>query len=43
MTKFDMFGEGRVANGYRNFIGKFQVREHVGRLDVDVRIINMLL
>jgi hypothetical protein len=41
--KCDMFGEGRVTNGYRIFIGKLKVRDHTGHLDVDVRNINMLL
>lgn len=43
MTKCDMFGEGRITYGYRNFIGNLEVRDHVGYLDVDVTNINMLL
>jgi len=43
MTKCDMFGEGRVTNGYRNFIGELQVRDRVGHLNADVRNIGMLL
>jgi hypothetical protein len=42
MTKCDMFGEGRITNGYRIFIGKLKVRDNMGHLDADVRNIIML-